>query len=245
MRWILGILLLALFGVQSTIIVWQRAILSSATERRVEGDAAVVSSQRKLAELEQALIAAAAARAASERDGQSRLAEWREERDGLSDRLRRTEQQVEASRAESQRAADALTLAEKDLTEQREVAGKLEQELSVVRAELLWQKVRGAADGAVDGGDRGQARAQKQSEKQSQKLPPPVVTAHSAIAAETPVPRSVTVDTATRTDGAAVSGEKPDSVAASAAQPKKVVRREARRIRKDAPAGEPLFSFLP
>lgn len=250
MRWIFGILMLGLIGVQSAIIVWQRAILATANERHVEREASTLSQQQRIAELDQALAAATAGRRAVDHDGQKRLAGIVNERDGLSTRLQRVEQQLESSRVEHKRSADALVVAEKELGEQREALGKREQELTLVRAELLWLKVRGAADG----GEPVPTRAPKQPQKQSQPQVLPVVTAHSAVASETATANAgapagdASVATANQqTDGVVHrgSGVGADGVAASTAPPKKVVRREARRIRKDAPVEEPAFSFLP
>lgn len=265
MRWFLGILMLGLVGVQSAVILRQHATLSSATVQFVEREAAVRALQQRTAELETAREETAAADQVAERGGRQQQSELALERDELARRLLRLEQDLTASHAERTRDAAALVLAEMELAEQREVAGKLEQDLSMVRAELLWKKVGGAAARAVDNCDTGRTREQKQAQQQS----PTVVTAHSAIAAETPTARAGSVDTArggsgdtaraaprdtaSQIDGAARGGEKAESVATNASAsapnasaPKKIVRREARRIRRDdPPAGEAWFSFLP
>lgn len=245
MRWIIGILMMGLFVVQSAVIVWQRSILSSATERRVEADATVRSLQQRIDDFDRSVAENAAGRQSAERESQSLQSELRDLRNGHSTRLLRAEQDLEASVAERKRAAAALALAEKELAEQRENAGKFEQELSLVRAELMWQKVRGSAAGAAQDGAADPARAQKQLQKQPEKQASPVVTAHSTIAAGTPAAHAVPSEAMRLTDGTPRLGEADGAAASVAAPPKKAVRREARRIRKDAPADEPVFSFLP
>lgn len=246
MRWIVGILMLGLLGVQSAVIVWQRSMLSSATERRLQHDDNVRQLEQRIAELDRTLAESTAAQHVAARDSQHGADLWREERRQLSNKLDRAEQQLETTVAERNRATAALADSAKELAGQLAATGKLEQELSLVRAELLWLKVRGNADPeglSVDGVRKNSA---KQPGRAPETAPPPVVTARSSVAVRTvDAAPAVPISAASASDGEVSGGTRAQADAASAVPPKKALRREARRIRKDAPADEPVFSFLP
>ena len=158
------------------VILWQRAILSEGTAKRVEGAVALGQLREQIARLERSLAAAVAAQSSAEQQVRTSAAELREERQSAEQRIGALREQLAQSLVERKRSSEALAAAEAQSNELRLAAGRAEQEVTLLRAEMLWK--------------------QTQTTKPSMPLEQEAGTAKIAHSASAPVPAEVVGDTA-------------------------------------------------
>lgn len=138
------------------VIVWQRTILDAGVARRLEDSQTIAELRDHIARVERMAAAGlneerATASGQPLVDEAGALAEVRAERDGIAQRLESLSRKHADSLVERKRAADALVASERQLEDLRGAAARSEQDVSVLRAELLWQKVREPATATTTG----------------------------------------------------------------------------------------------
>lgn len=126
-------------------IVWQRSVIDAGITGRFDDARTVAELRDRIAGLEREVAAGAEAQRATGADEQRLLTQARAERDALAQRLDSLSRQFSDVQAERKRVADALVASERQLEDQRGAAARAEQDVTLLRAELLWQKVRVSA----------------------------------------------------------------------------------------------------
>ncbi|MEQ1710574.1 MAG: hypothetical protein ABL908_04135, partial [Hyphomicrobium sp.] len=155
-RTLLIFMVSSIIFVLGAVIVWQRTILDAGVTRRLEDSQTIAELRDRIVRIEREAAAGMEEQQASA-SGQPRvdeagaLAEVRAERDAIAQRLESLSRKHADSLVERKRAADALVASERQLEDLRGAAARSEQDVSVLRAELLWQKVREPATATTTG----------------------------------------------------------------------------------------------
>ncbi len=158
LRALLIFMVTSIIFVLGGVIVWQRTILDAGVARRLEDSHTIAELRDRIVRIEREAAAGMEQQRASASgqrlaDEARLLAEARAERDAIAQRLESLSRQHAESLVERKRAADALVASERQLEDLRGASARSEQDVSVLRAELLWQKVREPATAAAAGSD--------------------------------------------------------------------------------------------